>query len=103
MRIAIALPVFVAVVMVSCTQPAPPTKTGAENVVFTEVDRTTAGVITGSVIFKGKKPAPKKVDMEEDPQCSRLHKAPVFDDPVVVGRDGGSRDAQHPSPGSKQP
>ena len=93
MKVALALTALAAALLVSCSQPAPPTKAVPENVVYTEVDRATAGVIAGKVTFKGKRPAPKKVDMEEDPQCSRLHKTAVFDDPVVVSRDGGLANA----------
>lgn len=60
-----------------------------EKVVYFHVDPSTAGTITGRIQFTGKAPARKKVDMDEDPQCAKLHKTPVYDDAVEVGRRGG--------------
>jgi len=85
-----------ALLLNSCSQPAPtPSKKAAEaeKITYTEVDPSTAGTISGKVTFTGKKPAPKKVNMEEDPQCSRLHKTAVYDEPVQVSRDGGLANA----------
>jgi plastocyanin len=61
----------------------------AEPIVFTEVDPNTAATLTGKILFTGKKPARTKIDMDEDPQCAGLHRSPVYDDAVAVGRGGG--------------
>jgi plastocyanin len=55
---------------------------------YFKVDRATAGSISGRILFKGRKPAAKRVDMDEDPQCAKLHKSAVFDSAVVVNRNG---------------
>ncbi|QQS47433.1 MAG: hypothetical protein IPM66_01870 [Acidobacteriota bacterium] len=52
------------------------------------VDPATAGTISGKIRFDGKRPAPKPIDMDQDPQCARLHQQSVFDDPVSVSADG---------------
>ena len=57
--------------------------------VYFKVDPATAGTVTGKILFTGKAPARKKVDMDEDPQCAKLHNGPVYDDEVEVGRKGG--------------
>jgi plastocyanin len=84
-------------ILSSCSQPAPPAKSTAapapEKVVYTEVDPATAGVIAGKVLFSGKKPVAKKVNMEEDQQCSKLHKSAVYDEAVIVGSGGGLANA----------
>ena len=53
-----------------------------------KVDQATAGSISGRILFKGKKPAVKRVDMDEDPQCAKLHKSAVLDAPFVVNKNG---------------
>jgi hypothetical protein len=85
----------------SKTTPAPAnTATGAtgkapaQPVVYYKVDPATAGTVTGKILFTGKAPARKKVDMDEDPQCAKLHKTgSVYDDQVEVGRKGGLSNA----------
>ena len=55
---------------------------------YFKLDPATAGSVSGTVIFHGKIPPHKKVDMSEDPQCSALHKTPVYDDSIAASRDG---------------
>jgi plastocyanin len=43
-----------------------------------------AGSVTGKVMFAGVRPQPKKIDMDEDPECAALHKAHVYDQSDVV-------------------
>lgn len=74
-------------VLAACSR-APAPKKPAEPIVYTEVDPHTAAILTGKILFTGKKPARKKIDMDEDPQCAGLHPSPVYDDPVAVGRGG---------------
>jgi hypothetical protein len=76
------------VMMVACSKPAPEPKPAAEKVVYFKVDPATAGVITGRIVFTGKAVPAKKVDMEEDPQCNKLHKTSVLDRPVAVNKNG---------------
>ena len=72
----------------STQQKQKPVAESAAEVVYTRVDSTTAGVISGTVLFKGKAPQRTKVDMEEDPQCARLHKQPVYQDSIAVNSKG---------------
>ena len=53
-----------------------------------KVDPNTAGIVSGRALFAGKKPQPKKVDMDEDPQCAKLHQSPVSDNVIVASSDG---------------
>jgi plastocyanin len=59
---------------------APPT--------YFKVDEKTASTISGRITFKGKRPPLKKVDIAEDPECAKLHRQPVYDQSLVVSRDG---------------
>lgn len=43
-----------------------------------------AGVLSGSVHFKGAPPSPQKVDMNADPACASAHTEPVYTEEVVV-------------------
>ena len=72
----------------STQQKQKPVAESAAEVVYTKVDPTTAGLISGTVLFKGKAPLRTKVDMEEDPQCARLHKQPVYQDSIAVNSKG---------------
>ncbi len=74
-------------ILSSCQQSKPKEAVKAP-VEYFKVDRATAGSISGKVLFKGKKPLPKRVDMDEDPQCAKLHKSAVFDAPVLVNKNG---------------
>jgi plastocyanin len=56
--------------------------------VYFKVDPATAGVLKGKISFTGKKPAKKKIDVSEDPQCAKMHKTGPFDESVVVNPNG---------------
>lgn len=45
-----------------------------------------AGNVTGKVMFTGVRQQPKKIDLDEDPECAALHKTPVYDQSEVVNR-----------------
>lgn len=60
---------------------------------FFRPDPATSGTIGGKVRFVGKKPAPKPIDMDQDPQCAKLHGQTVYDDPVSVSPDGALANA----------
>lgn len=51
-------------------------------------DPQTAGTISGRVVFSGRPVPPRPVDMDNDPQCVRLHQEPVRDEETVVTRVG---------------
>src|SRR3984885_2733492 len=63
----------------SISQPAPS---------FFKVDPSTAGSITGSIRFVGKKPARKMIDMGSDPACVEAHHGKAYDESLVVGSNG---------------
>jgi hypothetical protein len=63
-------------------------KTVVAGPVYFNVDPTTAGVVTGKILFSGKAVPSKQVDMEEDPQCNKLHKTAVLDQSVAVNKNG---------------
>jgi hypothetical protein len=80
----------------SKTPPPPPARAevkAPEKPVYFHVDPATAGSVTGKIVFTGKAPARKKVDMDEDPQCEKLHKSPVYDTTVQVDRRGALANA----------
>lgn len=81
--------IFAAVILVGCSRPEAPKEKAAPVVVsYFKVDPATAGMVTGKIVFTGKAPAAKKVDMGEDPQCAKLHKNAELDRPVAVNRNG---------------
>ena len=74
---------------VACSR-SKPAKVGETQPVATvappgfKVDPQTAGEITGRILFTGKRPPPKKIEMDEDPVCAKLHPQAVFDEAVTV-------------------
>ena len=74
----------------ACSSQSPaPKKEAAAPPVYYKVDPATAGSVTGTVLFHGKIPPHKKVDMSEDPQCAALHKgSAVYDDAIAASRNG---------------
>ncbi len=72
------------VLLTGCAAPKPMSK----EPVYFKVDPATAGTVTGKILFTGKAAPSKTVDMEEDPQCQKLHKEPLVDAPVAVNKNG---------------
>jgi plastocyanin len=56
--------------------------------VYFKVDPETAGTVTGQILYKGKRPAAKAIDMSEEPACVEAHKGKAFDESLVVNRKG---------------
>lgn len=56
--------------------------------VYFEVQPGTTGTVAGKVRFAGKRQPPKRIDMDEDPQCAAAHPAPAYDESLVVSRSG---------------
>ena len=61
----LAITIGLILILPGCHQPAPKEATKAP-VEYFKVDRATAGSISGKILFKGKKPTAKRVDMEEE-------------------------------------
>jgi plastocyanin len=53
-----------------------------------KVDPSTAGIVSGKVLFEGKKPQAKKIDMDEDPLCAKSHPGAVSDESIAVNGNG---------------
>lgn len=52
--------------------------------VFFTVDPATAASVSGKIVFEGKKPAAKAIDMSEETECRRLHAKGAVSEEVVV-------------------
>ncbi len=55
---------------------------------YDKVDPATAGSVSGTVRFTGKRPAPKVIDMSEDPACVEAHQGKAYDESLVVDAKG---------------
>lgn len=60
---------------------------------YFKVDPQSAGSITGTVHFRGKRIAPKPIDISEDPVCVKAHPGKAFDESLVVSGSGGVSNA----------
>jgi plastocyanin len=86
----------IALLAVGCSKSSPPASESKmesakeKPVAYFHVDPATAGQVTGKITFTGKAPARKKIDMDEDPQCAKLHKGGfLWDESVDVGKNHG--------------
>lgn len=59
-----------------------------EVVSYFHVDPATAGTVTGKIVYKGPKPARKKLRIDEDPVCTKLNKNGLYEESLVVNKDG---------------
>lgn len=81
-----------ALLAAGCGNSKPPAKTAEQPkpIVYFHVDPATAGVIHGTILYRGPKPTRKVIDMESDAGCQKEHIGhPAYDEPVVVGKQGG--------------
>jgi hypothetical protein len=70
----------------------PATDHAQEAPVF-RVDPVTAGSISGTIRFTGKRPARKTIDMSNDPACVEAHHGKAFDESLVVAPGGAVANA----------
>jgi plastocyanin len=49
--------------------------------------------VSGTVKLDGKAPEMKKIDMSAVPDCAKMHDQPIYEEMVVVGKDGGLANA----------
>jgi Carboxypeptidase regulatory-like domain len=75
----------------TATEQSSADKTEAAPVYF-QVDPATAGTVTGKIRFNGKRPAPKPIDMSEEPACvearHEAHEGKAYDESLVVSKSG---------------
>jgi len=53
------------------------------------IDMSTVGDVSGTVKLEGKPPTPKRIRMDAEANCVKMHSEPVYDQVVVTG-DGGA-------------
>lgn len=74
-------------------QPAPQPAGVPSAPTYFKVDPQTAGVVSGKVLFTGKTPPRRKIDMDEEPLCAKQHGGAVYDETVIAGKDGALANA----------
>jgi plastocyanin len=83
-----------AALLAGCTKAAPPPAPTSEPApVYFQVDPATAGTVTGTIHYKGKRPAPKAIDMSEEPACVEAHHGKAYDESLVVSKSGALANA----------
>jgi plastocyanin len=76
--------------LVACASPekkeaqATPPKDAPAAPSYFKVDSSTAGVLTGTIHFTGKKPVHKLIDMSGDPACMEAHHGKAYDESLIV-------------------
>ena len=71
------------------TQPPP----AARPTPTKRVDPATAGMLTGTVSFAGRRPAPETLHINEDPVCLQAFGNKLASDAVLISADGGLQNA----------
>lgn len=75
-----------------CSRTSPPNQTTASPekpaVSYFQVDPATAGSISGTIHWTGKRPAMATVDMSGDPACKKMNPGKLYDNSLVVDRKG---------------
>src|SRR5271156_1492228 len=61
--------------------------------VFFKVDPNTAGSVTGTIRYKGRRPVRKQIDMSEEPACVEAHHGKAYDESLVVSKSGALANA----------
>jgi plastocyanin len=86
-----SLPLAVLILCIAAcsgTKPAEQTEPSSATPAWFKADPNTAGAVTGRVLFAGKKPPRKRVDLDGDPLCARLHQSAVFDESIKANSNG---------------
>jgi plastocyanin len=78
---------LVLILFAACSRPKPSAPV-EKPVEFFHVDPATAGVVAGKVVFTGKAPAAKIIDMTEVPECAKQHPKAVEERTVAVNKNG---------------
>ena len=76
---------------VNTEQPSTPKSEPAP--VYFKVDPATAASVTGTIHYKGPRPAPKPIDMSEEPACVEAHHGKAYDESLVVSKSGALANA----------
>ena len=93
MRHSFFLSCSLAVVLLSgCSPKGKPADTVADKIDpapnYFKVDATTAGVVSGTIRYMGKKPNSAAIDMSNEPACVSAHRGKAYDESLMVGRKG---------------
>jgi plastocyanin len=87
----LTVPLTLAALLLSACSGTKPAETKAPEPaapVYFKVDPATAGTLTGTIKFTGRKPARKPVDMSNDPACVEAHHGKPYDESEVVNPNG---------------
>jgi plastocyanin len=89
-RIHFPVLVCAALLLSNCTGGKPPETKAQEPPApsYFKVDPSTAGTVTGTIRFTGRKPPRKAIDMSGDPPCAAAHHGKAYDESVVVNTNG---------------
>jgi hypothetical protein len=97
-RVYISLSLALLLVIGCSTHEGKPSTPAAEKAQLPEapafrVDPATAGSISGTIRYAGKKPVKKQIDMSEDPACVQAHHGKALDESLILSSTGGVADA----------
>ena len=84
-----------AVLLAGCTAKTAPRATPKSEPapVYFQVDPATAGSVSGTIHYKGKRPVPKAIDMSEEPACVEAHHGKAYDESLAVSKSGALANA----------
>jgi plastocyanin len=92
-RKSLLLPAVATLVLCACGSRSASENAQDPTLPLASIDESTAGAITGRIIFTGDKPLMPPLDMSANPMCERQHKTPQTAETAVINSSGGIRDA----------
>jgi len=80
-----------AIAAAGCNAPRPPEPSAEKKTppAYYQVDPAEAASVKGRVHFSGKRPPARRISMDSEAECAALHKTPVLEELVDVGKQGG--------------
>jgi plastocyanin len=84
---------LICLLLAGCASEKQPEKAAVEKVEYFVPDPATASTVSGIVTFLGTAPAAKRISMDAEAECEKLHPEPVYEQSLVVARDRGLANA----------
>ncbi len=87
----LALPILSFALLCSCASNTTPSSSEEAELEedFYTISPAQAGNISGTVIYEGEVPPSQKIDMSSEPECAKVHSAPILSQRLLVDETGG--------------
>jgi plastocyanin len=84
----IAAPLALLALTAGCSRPAAQAPAEKKAPSYFTVDAATAGTLRGKIVFKGRKPLPTPLRIDEDPACVQLNQGRLLEESLLINTAG---------------